>query len=82
MFSLIAGGAAASQGHLGIVQYLIENNFISKDIYNNILAHAAGGNQKQVVDYLISKGADDFQSAIDYARMDNHTDMIKYLQTF
>jgi hypothetical protein len=82
LFSAIAGGAAASNGNLGIVQYLIENDFISKDLYNNLLAHAAGGNQKQVVDYLISKGANDFRSAIDYARMDNHLPMVNYLQTF
>lgn len=80
--AITVGSLAASSGHIGIIQYLLESQLIETRDLNNFLAHAASGNQKETVDWLIEQGANDFDSAIDYARMSNHYDMAKYLQSF
>ena len=75
-------GHLAYNGHLKIIQYLLDHGYIDNKTLNNMLVHAADGNHFELVKYLIDQGADDIQSAIDYAHMGEHPEMAAYLRTF
>ena len=65
--------------NLGLLQYLIENNFISKD---DALIYASSKGHLEVVKYLVDHGAnvnaqDDY--ALRSAARNGHLDVIKYL---
>ena len=71
---------AIYNGHLNVIRYLIDNKYAKK--LNLYLDVAAEYNQKEILDYLISQGADGFESAIYHARLAGLKDMTNYLQTF
>ena len=78
--SLMAASTAAEYGSLDILKYIVENKFFVH--LNALLLLASENNQKEIAEYLISQGANDFEPAIYYARISGHDDMINYLQNF
>ncbi len=75
------GKIAASKGHKNIIDYLLENKYVSSSKLNNFLVHAADGGHLYLVKHLISLGASDIPSALDYARMGNQKEVIDYLES-
>ena len=72
-------GYLAYNGHIKTIQYLFDRGYIDNRTLNHMLAHAADGNHFELVKYLISQGANDIQSAIDYAHMGDHPEMVEFL---
>ena len=70
----------AYYGRLELIQYLLNHNYT--DNLNRMLFNAADGNQFETVKYLIDRGANDIQSAIDYAQMGEHPEMVEFLRKF
>ena len=75
------GEFAAAGGHKIIIDYLLENRYVPISKINNFLVHAADGGHLDLVKHLISLGATDFQSALDYARMGNQKEVTQYLES-
>lgn len=78
---LKVGEFTAATGHKNIIDYLLENKYVSNSNLNNFLVHAADGGHIDLVKHLISLGATDILSALDYARMGNQKEVIDYLET-
>ena len=62
-----------------MVDYLISVKEVIN--YNRAMAFAAENNHQDMVDYMISKGANDYNMAVIYAAKNNHQDMVDYLIT-
>ncbi len=75
------GKFAAANGHTNIIDYLLENKYVPISKLNNFLVHAADGGHLDLVKHLISLGASDILSALDYARMGNQKEVIDYLES-
>ena len=75
-------GYLAYNGNIKTIQYLFDHGYIDNRTLNHLLVHAADGNYFQLVKYLIDRGANDIQSAIDYAQMGEHPEMVEFLRKF
>jgi ankyrin repeat protein len=45
---------------------------------NNAMLNASQNNHKELVEYFISKGANNFKRAIKYASLNNHKELVKF----
>ena len=75
-----AAASAIENGYLDILKFIIQKKNIKN--LNALLDVAAENNRKEIANYLISQGANDFESASYYARVGGHEEMMDYLQTF
>ena len=62
----------------GLIQFINENSF-SKYDYDNALTYAARGGHEEIVNYLISLGADNFDGAMAYAARKGYSRIISQM---
>ena len=67
---------ASSKGHWKMIKELISRHEFSTQDYNDALCNAIRENRRDIIDYFISLGANDWQEFINEAAQYNHEDLI------
>lgn len=72
---------AAEKGHLNIVEFMMQPPRNANN-YNNTLLSAVKGGHFDIMNLMISKGANNFNDCIRYARMFGRKSLIPFLNSF